>query len=91
MSPMFGEERPSRLIILFAVAAVEGGVVFDGALDGAAGLGVVGNGAREAARREGLLHGDNLKTRHHYSRLIVNWQIMSSAACQLIYQMKPFP
>lgn len=88
---MLGEEFPCGFVVLFSVAAVEGGVVFDGALDGAAGLGVVGNGAREAARREGLLHGDNLKTRHHYSRLIVKWQIMSSAACQLIYQMKPFP
>ena len=32
---------------MFAVAAVEGGVVFDGALGGAAGLGVIDDGAGE--------------------------------------------
>ena len=42
---------------MFAVAAVEGGVVFDGALGGAAGLGVVGDGAGEDAAGGGVLHG----------------------------------
>ena len=41
------EKFPCRFIILLAIAAVEGGDVLDGALDGAAGLGVVGDGAVE--------------------------------------------
>lgn len=44
------EELPCCFVVLFAVAAVEGGLVFNGALGGAAGLGIVGDGAEEGAR-----------------------------------------
>ena len=57
MSLFLFKESPSRFVVLFAVAAVEGGVVFDGALDGAAGLGVVGDGAGEDAAGGSVLHG----------------------------------
>ncbi len=50
------KKLPRRFIILLPVAFVEGGNVFDGSLDGAAGLGVVGDGAGKDVACRSVLH-----------------------------------
>ena len=50
------KELPGGFVVLFTVAAVEGGVVFDGALNGAAGHGVIGDGAGKDVTGGGVLH-----------------------------------
>jgi len=51
--PLF-EIGPGCFVVLFAVAAVEGGVVGDGSFDWAAGLGVIGDGSGDGAGLEGF-------------------------------------